>query len=420
MSEFTREDLSRMLGARIKELREKKKMTQQELADYAGTTRATVSKWETGDSEPGATQLRLIAEALGVSVDYLCGNDASVGERICVLDTCIVLNRPRVIDLLVKTSLYNKIVIPDVVTDELNYQKDHAKGSNKQRAWLAMVTIERQKDHITFDKTEYNKGEINDEKIMAVAKKYALVNINNVVDILTNDVYFSLKHKTFGIKNLSIKSFADIEASLYKSDLFDEYETQKFLGAVKSNKLNEVKKCYKETVDVNRVDSHSGQTPLIIAIRAKNHELLEYLLDIEGIDVEKRDQDKYAFTPLLHACQMKDLDAMKILIKNGANINSSSRGVNKGNTPLMVCSWKYPFIEGIKLLMENEDLSYNQQDNNGFTALHKACIWNQYEVIKLLIDKVDNNIEDFNNRKAVELLDKKNQNFARISALFNR
>ena len=184
MSEFTREDLSRMLGARIKELREKKKMTQQELADYAGTTRATVSKWETGDSEPGATQLRLIAEALGVSVDYLCGNDASVGERICVLDTCIVLNRPRVIDLLVKTSLYNKIVIPDVVTDELNYQKDHAKGSNKQRAWLAMVTIERQKDHIAFDKTEYNKGEINDEKIMAVAKKYALVNINNVVDIL--------------------------------------------------------------------------------------------------------------------------------------------------------------------------------------------------------------------------------------------
>ena len=420
MSEFTREDLSRMLGARIKELREKKKMTQQELADYAGTTRATVSKWETGDSEPGATQLRLIAEALGVSVDYLCGNDASVGERICVLDTCIVLNRPRVIDLLVKTSLYNKIVIPDVVTDELNYQKDHAKGSNKQRAWLAMVTIERQKDHIAFDKTEYNKGEINDEKIMAVAKKYALVNINNVVDILTNDVYFSLKHKTFGIKNLSIKSFADIEASLYKSDIFDEYETQKFLGAVKSNKLSEVKRQYKESVDVNRVDSHSGQTPLIIAIRAKNHEILEYLLSIEGIDVEKRDSDKYAFTPLLHACQMKDLGAMKILIENGANVNSSSRGVNKGNTPLMVCSWKYPFIEGIKLLMESDELSYNQQDNNGFTALHKACYWNQYEVIKLLIDKVDNNIEDFNNRKAVELLDKKNQNFARISALFNR
>ena len=39
MSEFTREDLSKMLGARIKELREKQKITQQELADCAQTTR---------------------------------------------------------------------------------------------------------------------------------------------------------------------------------------------------------------------------------------------------------------------------------------------------------------------------------------------------------------------------------------------
>ena len=416
MSEFTREDL----GARIRDLREKKKITQQELAEKAETTRATVSKWETGDSEPSATQLRLVAEALGVSADYLCGNDASVGEKICVLDTCIVLNRPRVIELLVKTNLYNKIVIPDVVTSELNYQKDHAKGSNKQRAWLAMVTIERHKDHITFDRTEFNKGEINDDKIMSVAKKYALLNINNVIDVLTNDVYFSLKHKTFGIKNISIKSFADIEASLYKNDEFDEYDTQRFLAAVKSYKINEVKKLYKPTVDVNRVDSQTGQTPLIIAIKAKDHELLKYLLSIENIDVEKRDQYKYAFTPLLHACQMKDVEAMRILIENGANVNSSSRGFNKGNTPLMVCSWKYPFIDGIKVLMEREELSYNQQDNNGFTALHKACYTNNYEVIKMLIDRVDNSIEDFNNKKAVELLDSKNPNFARISALFDK
>lgn len=416
MSEFTREDL----GARIRDLRDKKNMTQTDLADYAQTTRATVSKWETGDSEPSATQLKIIAESLGVSVDYLLGNEASAGEKICVLDTCIVLNRPRVVDLLVKTKLYDKIVVPDVVTSELNYQKDHARGSNKQRAWLAMVNIERQKEHITFDKTEYKRDEINDDKIMSVAKKYALLNVNNAVDILTNDVYFSLQHKTFGIKNISIKSFAEIESSLYKNDIYDEYDTQKFISAVKSRKINEVKRCYKETVDVNRVDSQTGHTPLIIAIRDKSHEILEYLLTIDNIDIEKRDSDKYAFTPLLHACQLKDLEAMKTLIKNGASVNASSRGKNIGNTPLMVCSWKYPFIDGIKLLMENEDLSYNQQDFNGFTALHKACIWNHFEVIKLLIDHVDNRIEDFKNKRAVEYLDPKHQDFARISALFNK
>lgn len=416
MSDFTRQDL----GNRIEDLRKKKNMTQTDLADAAQTTRTTVSKWETGDSEPSATQLRMIAESLGVSVDYLLGNEASVGEKICVLDTCIVLNRPKVVDLLVKTHLYDKIVIADVVTSELNYQKDHAKGSNKQRAWLAMVNIERQKEHITFDKTEYKKDEINDDKIMAVAKKYALLNINNAVDILTNDVYFSLKHKTFGIKNINIKSFAEIEGSLYKNDVYDEYDTQRFIGAVKSNKLSEIKKAYKETVDVNRVDSQTGHTPLIIAIRAKNHDILEYLLSVENIDIEKRDSDKYAFTPLLHACQLKDLDAMKMLIRNGASVNASSRGKNIGNTPLMVCSWKFPFIDGIKLLMESDDLSYNQQDFNGYTALHKACIWNHYDVIKLLVDHIDNRIEDFKNKRAVEYLDSKNQNFSRISALFEK
>lgn len=416
MSDFTRQDL----GNRIEDLRKKKNMTQVKLAEHAQTTRTTLSKWETGDSEPSATQLKLIADTLGISVDYLLGNDSSVGEKICILDTCIILNRPRVIDLLIKTNLYDKIVVPDVVTDELNYQKDHGRGSNKQRAWLAMVTIEHQKGHISFDSTGFKKGEINDDKIMSVAKKYALLNINSIVDVLTNDVYFSLKHETFGIKNISIKSFSDIEASLYKNDSYDEYDTQRFIGAIKSNKSNDVKSFYKDSVDINRLDSQTGHTPLILTIRAKNHEILKYLLSLEDIDVEKRDSDKYEFTPLLHACQLKDLEAMKILIENGASVNASSRGKNIGNTPLMVCSWKYPFIEGIKLLMENDSLSYNQQDFNGFTALHKACFWNHYEVIKLIINRVDNNIEDFKNKKAVEYLDAKNQNFARISVLFNK
>ena len=111
MSEFTNMDL----GERILDLRTKKKMSQSELADLAQTTRTTISKWENGDSEPSASQLKKIADAFGVSIDYLCGNMDSVGETICVLDTCVILNRPRATDLLIKSKLYSKIVVPDVV-----------------------------------------------------------------------------------------------------------------------------------------------------------------------------------------------------------------------------------------------------------------------------------------------------------------
>lgn len=415
MSEFTNMDL----GKRILDLRTKKKMSQTELADLVQTTRTTVSKWENGDSEPSASQLKKIADVFGVSIDYLCGNMDRVGETICVLDTCVILNRPRAIDLLIKSKLYSKIVVPDVVVQELNYQKDHAKGSMKQRAWLSMVTVENNKSSISIDKTVFTKNEVNDDRIMAVAKNYALASVNNKVDILTNDVYFSLNNQTFGIKNLSIKSFRDVEALLHKETDFDEFNTQKFISEVKSKVLSRVKNAYNSTVNINRIDSQTGFTPLIQAVRDRSYDILEYLLSLDGIDIEKRDEFKYAFTPLLHCCQLRDTKSMNLLIDNGASVNASSRGKNKGNTPLMVCAWGR-FNDGIKLLMENPDLSFNQQDNNGFTALHKACYRNNFDGIRLLIDKVDNNIEDFNNKKAVELLDKNSPQFEKISELFRK
>lgn len=282
MSDFTNMDL----GKRILDLRAKKKMSQTELADLAQTTRTTVSKWENGDSEPSASQLKRIADAFGVSIDYLCGNMDSVGETICVLDTCVILNRPRAIDLLIKSKLYSKIVVPDVVIQELNYQKDHAKGSMKQRAWLSMVTVENNKSSISIDKTVFTKNEVNDDRIMTVAKNYALACVNNKVDILTNDVYFSLKYQTFGIKNLSIKSFSDVEAFLHKDDDFDEFNTQKFISEVKSKSLSRVKNAYNPTVNINRIDPQTGLTPLIQAVRDRSYDIVEYLLSLDGIDIE--------------------------------------------------------------------------------------------------------------------------------------
>ena len=417
MSEFSKEEL----GKRILELRSRKKMSQDELAVKVDTTRSTLSKWESGHSEPGALQLKKIAEAFGVTIDYLCGNNAAVGENVCVIDTCVVLDRPRVIDLLLEAKLYSKVVIPDVVIQELNFQKDHGKGATKQKAWLAMASITKKLDELTLDKSEYVKNENNDDKIMQIARNYALASANNKVDILTNDVYFSLKNETFGLKNLFIKSVKDIEAAFYVNDGFDEFDTQNFISEIKSKNLTRVKNAYKASVDVNRIDSITGWSPLILAIRNKNYDILEYLLTINGLDIEKRDNSKYIFTPLLHCCQLKDIKSMQILIDNGASVNASSRGINKGNTPLMVCSWG-GFNDGLKLLMENEQLSYNQQDNNGFTALHKACKQGNFEAIELLIGHVDKNIEDFENRKAVELLklDKSSPHYEKISKLFGK
>ena len=56
---------------RLKELRKKKKMTQQALATELHMSQNTISRYETGEREAGYAELILIANYFHVSVDYL-------------------------------------------------------------------------------------------------------------------------------------------------------------------------------------------------------------------------------------------------------------------------------------------------------------------------------------------------------------
>lgn len=55
-------------GSIIKELRESKKLTQQQLADKLYVSDKTISKWETGKGYPDITLLEPLASELGISV----------------------------------------------------------------------------------------------------------------------------------------------------------------------------------------------------------------------------------------------------------------------------------------------------------------------------------------------------------------
>ncbi|WP_092246407.1 helix-turn-helix domain-containing protein [Butyrivibrio sp. INlla21] len=62
-------------GAVIKELREKNKMTQLQLAEKLGVSDKTISKWETAKGYPDITLLEPIAEAFRISVtELISGN----------------------------------------------------------------------------------------------------------------------------------------------------------------------------------------------------------------------------------------------------------------------------------------------------------------------------------------------------------
>jgi len=60
---------------KIRSLRTKKRLSQQALADKLGVARSTVAMWEKGSSEPDNRKLKILADIFNVSVDYLLGRE---------------------------------------------------------------------------------------------------------------------------------------------------------------------------------------------------------------------------------------------------------------------------------------------------------------------------------------------------------
>lgn len=68
------------IGDRIRQYRESKGWTQDDLADAAEMNRVTIAKYETGKIEPKAKTLGKLAVALNVDVNLLLGLNADMSD----------------------------------------------------------------------------------------------------------------------------------------------------------------------------------------------------------------------------------------------------------------------------------------------------------------------------------------------------
>jgi len=61
-----------LIGERVQHVRRRLGLTQYQLARKAGVSFAVISRLETGSQSVSAERLAVIAELLGLSLDYLC------------------------------------------------------------------------------------------------------------------------------------------------------------------------------------------------------------------------------------------------------------------------------------------------------------------------------------------------------------
>ena len=407
--------ITETIGANIKTLRDKFRMSQQDLASKMNTARPVISNWENGKTEPSSSQLLKLAKIFDTSTDKILGNVFG-RQDIVVIDTSALIKRPSFIEELLEQ--FDEVIIPDIVISELNYQKDKGKLSVKQSAWLIMANIERMKsagkDSLVIGANTKIDGN-NDEKIADVAIRKAKSHPSADVYLLSDDIYFQFLAS-------HVKNVIPITPKNYllqfgnKQQDFDVVKSIEFFALVQANKLIEVKAFDLNKVDINLHDPDSGFTPLIVATRNRNLEMIKFLSGLPNIDMDKRDKYKYHFSAIHHATQLKDLSVIKLLLDYHADVDLGSSGKNAGNTPLMIAAWS-GFKDGVVFFLENGACA-NQQDSNGYTALIKACIKNNIDIINLLIGETDKQIRSRENKKAVDYLNPNKINYQYVQELF--
>ena len=84
-----------MFRDNLVQLRKMLNMTQEELAEKVGVSRQAVAKWEAGETSPDLEKARLLAEALGVSLDDLTNYEQGDSDSMDALTSSRALAEHR-------------------------------------------------------------------------------------------------------------------------------------------------------------------------------------------------------------------------------------------------------------------------------------------------------------------------------------
>ena len=125
------------LGKKIRQLRYKAGLTQEQLADKLGIGPQSISKWENAASMPDITTLPLLAETFGISIDDLF--DLSSEQRLNRIENSLDINEELPQDLFREYEEFLKTQLDDAQNKQraasiLAYLYWHRMNSNAQKA----------------------------------------------------------------------------------------------------------------------------------------------------------------------------------------------------------------------------------------------------------------------------------------------
>ncbi len=122
-----------------------------------------------------------------------------------------------------------------------------------------------------------------------------------------------------------------------------------------------------------------GQSPLHIATYHNNTKIIEFLIGLDGVEVNLKDKVKR--TPLHYAARNGNLNIVKLLIEHGANISPESI---TGERPLHEAVYK-GHLDVVEFLIDKG--AYIDVESHRGYPIHIAVERGNYEMVDLLIRK---------------------------------
>jgi ankyrin repeat protein len=177
--------------------------------------------------------------------------------------------------------------------------------------------------------------------------------------------------------------------------------TTAFFHAAVHGHLEAAAALHRGGANPNAASSHAGWTALITAVAAGLDDVVRWLLDIDGLDVNRADHG--GATALHHAARRGDVGDVEALMAHVGTDWLSQDAL--GRTPLMDAA-RLGNAEVVDALLGPNDAGINMVDVDRRTALHHGVVASSLDVVRLLVERPDINLairQDQSNSTALEL-----------------